>query len=61
MLIINNNFEMTMCVLGSFLVTLDVHKGDCTEAESSLKFWYFETAQNRYRLSSQVIYHSVYF
>jgi WD40 repeat protein len=40
--------------LGSLMVTLDVRRGEDSEAEGSLKFWKWNAQGSRYQLSAQV-------
>jgi hypothetical protein len=49
-----SNFRFFTSGLGAFLATIDVTRGHDTAAESSLKFWSWSPAKNRYRLNATV-------
>ena len=48
------HFNFLHTSLGSFMVTVDVRRGEELEAEASLKFWEWDSYRSKYRLSAQV-------
>ena len=48
------HFNFLHTSMGSFMVTVDVRRGEELEAEASLKFWEWDSYRSKYRLSAQV-------
>lgn len=47
-------FDFIHTMYGDFLITIDVQRGEDTDAESSLKFWEWSNDSNKYILNAQV-------
>ena len=48
------HYDFLNTSLGSLMVTLDVRRGEESDAEASLKFWEWDAEKSKYRLSAQV-------